>query len=71
MESSAHRLNPANGRIHPTAGFVEVSIGDNGVGIAPENQEDASRNSIKWGQLRTGIGGDFCRSIDMTGISIE
>jgi hypothetical protein len=43
MESSAHRLNPANGRIHPTAGFVEVSIGDNGVGIAPENQEDVLR----------------------------
>jgi hypothetical protein len=27
-------LNPANGRIHQTAGFGEVSIGDNGVGIA-------------------------------------
>ena len=68
--SNAIKFTPKGGRIEvgavPTAGFVEVSVSDTGVGIAPEDQEAVFEEFRQVGTADkkaegTGLGLTLCR----------
>jgi signal transduction histidine kinase len=52
----AIKFTPEGGQIEvsavPNDGFVEVSVTDTGIGIAPEDQEKVFEGSARWGHPR-------------------
>ncbi len=65
--SNAVKFTPEGGRIDvraiPTAGAVEISVADTGIGIAPENQE------LIFEEFRQ-VGGDYAHKREGTGLGL-